>query len=82
MKVRRAIKIPIYPTEAQEILLKKTFGCARFIWNKMLGDEQEFYYAADTHFVPTPAKYKNEYPFLRKSATCNPCSLVFPRTAG
>ncbi len=25
-----------YPDEAQKILLQKTFGCARFIWNQML----------------------------------------------
>ncbi|MBR4455219.1 MAG: helix-turn-helix domain-containing protein [Solobacterium sp.] len=23
-----------YPNEAQAVLLQKTFGCARFIWNK------------------------------------------------
>lgn len=66
MMQRRAINAPIHPDKAQEILIQKTFGCARFIWNKMLGDEQEFYHATDVHFIPTPAKYKSEYPFLRE----------------
>ena len=32
----------------------------------MLADEQEFYYATDKHFIPTPAKYKEALPFLRE----------------
>ena len=63
---RRAIKVRIYPTNDQEIAFAKTFGCVRFIWNKMLGDEQEFYIATDEHFIPTPAKYKEESPFLKE----------------
>lgn len=61
---RRAIKIRIYPTEKQAALFMKTFGCCRFVWNKMLEDEQEFYAATDKHFIPTPAKYKREHKFL------------------
>lgn len=32
----------------------------------MLGDEQTFYAATDEHFVPTPAKYKAQAPFLKE----------------
>ena len=63
---QRAIKVRIYPTDDQEIAFAKTFGCVRFIWNKMLSDEQEFYAATDEHFIPTPAKYKEESPFLKE----------------
>lgn len=66
MMHRRAIKLPIHPDETQAVLIPKTFGCTRFVWNKMLGDEQEFYHATDVHFIPTPARYKNEYPCLRE----------------
>ena len=58
------IKVPLYPTPAQEELFQKTFGCCRYIWNRMLADHEEFYYATDKHFIPTPAKYKKEAPFL------------------
>lgn len=33
MKIIKAYKYRIYPTEEQKVLLNKTFGCVRFIWN-------------------------------------------------
>ncbi|MHA1312189.1 MAG: helix-turn-helix domain-containing protein [Candidatus Helarchaeota archaeon] len=36
MKIHRAIKVRLYPNKAQEEMLNKTFGCCRFIYNKML----------------------------------------------
>ncbi|WP_155891045.1 helix-turn-helix domain-containing protein, partial [Ectobacillus panaciterrae] len=32
----KAYKFRIYPTAAQCVLLAKTFGCVRFVYNKML----------------------------------------------
>ena len=32
----------------------------------MLSDQQRFYLETDAHFIPTPAKYKNEAPFLKE----------------
>ena len=52
------IKARLYPNEAQAELFEKTFGCCRYIWNRMLADQQRFYIEADAHFIPTPAKYK------------------------
>ena len=65
-KLNRAIKYRAYPTSEQQALLAKTFGCVRFIWNHMLIDAQQFLDEAGTFFVPTPAKYKNEFPFLKE----------------
>ena len=58
------IKARLYPNEAQAELFEKTFGCCRWIWNHMLADQQRFYLETDAHFIPTPAKYKKEAPFL------------------
>ncbi|WP_300691641.1 RNA-guided endonuclease TnpB family protein [uncultured Oscillibacter sp.] len=58
------LKARLYPNEAQAELFEKTFGCCRYIWNRMLADQQRFYLETDTHFIPTPAKYKKEAPFL------------------
>ena len=58
------IKARLYPDAAQAELFEKTFGCCRYIWNRMLADQQRFYIEADAHFIPTPAKYKKEAPFL------------------
>lgn len=74
MKQQRAVKVELYPTDEQRILIHKTFGCVRAVWNDMLGDEQEFYAAADKHFIPTPAKYKKKRPYLSEVdslALCN-----------
>ena len=66
MIMRRAIKFPIHPTPLQETLIQKTFGCTRFIWNQMLSDEQRFYNETGKHFIPTPANYKKQFPFLKE----------------
>ena len=50
------IKVRLYPTEEQAELIEKTFGCCRYLWNKMLADVQEFYAATDVHYIPAPAK--------------------------
>lgn len=60
------IKVRLYPNAEQEELFQKTFGCCRYIWNRMLSDHERFYYETDAHFIPTPAKYKNEAPFLKE----------------
>ncbi len=65
-KWNTAIKIRLYPSLEQAELMEKTFGCCRWLWNHILADVQEFYAAADLHFIPTPAHYKKEAPFLRE----------------
>ena len=55
-----AVKYRIYPNEEQADLINKTIGCARFVYNLMLHD---FYV---NNVIKTPAKYKDEYPFLRE----------------
>ena len=60
------IKVRLYPDPEQEQLFQKTFGCCRYIWNRMLADHERFYWETDAHFIPTPAKYKAEAPFLKE----------------
>ncbi len=60
------IKARLYPTPEQAELFENTFGCCRYIWNRMLADQQRFYAETDAHFIPTPAKYKKEAPFLKE----------------
>ena len=54
-----AVKYRIYPKDSQCELINQTIGCARFIYNAMLYD---FY---ERNIIKTPAKYKNDYPFLK-----------------
>lgn len=72
--LNRTIKYRAYPTAEQAALFAKTFGCVRYIWNNMLRDSVRFYEETDTHFIPTPAKYKKSATFLREVdcfALCN-----------
>ena len=55
-----AVKYRIYPDKNQSILINKTVGCARFVYNLMLAD---FY---DNNLITTPAYYKKDYPFLKE----------------
>lgn len=39
----KALKVRIYPNVQQTVLLNKTFGCSRFIYNTMLSERKEVY---------------------------------------
>ena len=39
----KAYKFRIYPNREQKTLFAKTFGCVRFIYNKMLDDKIKYY---------------------------------------
>ena len=41
MIVKKAYKFRIYPTEKQEILIAKTIGCSRFIYNYFVGIQKQ-----------------------------------------
>ena len=73
------IKVRLNPTPAQAELFDKTFGCCRYIWNQILADHEEFYAATGVHFLPTPAKYKKDAPFLEEKKTTLCLSGVRPK---
>ena len=62
----KAYKFRLYPTKEQEIMFIKTFGCVRFIYNKMLADKIEFYKETKQKLNNTPAQYKKEYEWLKE----------------
>jgi putative transposase len=67
----KAYKFRIYPNEEQKVYLAKTFGCTRFVYNKMLADRIKSYEAnkdldIKTMKYPTPAQYKNEFEWLKE----------------
>ncbi|WP_461207867.1 IS200/IS605 family element RNA-guided endonuclease TnpB [Clostridium sp. DL1XJH146] len=67
----KAYKYRIYPNSKQRLYLAKTFGCTRFIYNKMLDDRIKAYEEnkdLDIKKVkyPTPAQYKEEYEWLKE----------------
>lgn len=62
----KAIKYRIYPTTEQDVMFAKTFGCCRKVWNLMLSDKINGYKTTGKFPTVTPAKYKNDYPYLRE----------------
>lgn len=64
--MNRAYRFRIYPNKEQEILLAKTFGCCRFIYNQMLHDKITAYEQEKKMLRTTPAMYKGEFPWLKE----------------
>ena len=62
----KAIKYRVYPTTEQSIMFAKTFGCCRKVYNLMLSDKIEGYKLTGKFPTVAPAKYKNDYPYLRE----------------
>lgn len=67
----KAYKYRLYPNKEQRIYLSKTFGCSRFIYNRMLADRIKSYEEnkdLDIKKVkyPTPAQYKKEFEWLKE----------------
>ena len=63
--MNRAIKCRIYPNKEQRVLFEKTFGCCRFLYNRMLTDRLTGEYMGEA-VRPRPAMYKKEFPWLKE----------------
>jgi putative transposase len=71
--MNKAYVYRIYPNTEQSKLINKTFGCVRFIYNKMLSNRKAVYeqYKEDDQAVKqqkysTPAQYKTEHEWLKE----------------
>ena len=68
--IKKAYKFRIYPNLEQIIFFSKTFGCVRKVHNLMLDDRKKAYEEYKVTGIktkyPTPAKYKEEYPYLKE----------------
>lgn len=67
----KAYKFRLYPTKSQQESFVQTFGCVRFVYNKMLEERIRLYEDLKLNpdakqKLPTPAKYKLKFPFLRE----------------
>ena len=69
--MNKAYKYRLYPDKAQAVLINKTFGCVRFVYNKMLAERKMIYeiYCDDKEALKQqryslPATFKKEYEWL------------------
>ena len=72
-QILKTYKFRLYPNKEQRILLNKTFGCTRFVYNKMLAERQEVYSELKNdkeklyaHKYTTEKEYKQEYEWLKE----------------
>ena len=73
--VQKGIRTRLYPTEEQEVLINKTLGCVRFVYNQTLENCKQSY--KQTQHFPSKkersaniVKMKEEQPFLKEVDAC------------
>ena len=69
--VYKGIRVRLYPTEEQEILINKTIGCCRFVHNQTLADckqsyEQTQHFPSGKERSANLVPLKEEYEFLKE----------------
>jgi putative transposase len=64
--VNKTYKFRIYPNKEQKEFFAKTFGCVRFIYNRMLSDKIKYYEETNKRLNNTPAQYKKEFDWLKE----------------
>ncbi len=72
--VMRRYEYRIYPLPSQVGLFVRTFGCVRFVYNKLLSERIDFYEQTGKSAIGTPAHLKSEFPWLAEVdslALCN-----------
>src|SRR5574344_748059 len=62
-----AYKFRLYPNKEQREYFAKTFGCVRFIYNRMLSDKIDYYKETKQKLNNTPAQYKKEFEWLKEA---------------
>lgn len=69
----RAYKIRLYPNNNQKVLIEKTFGCCRKMYNEMLNERKQVYEQLKDnreklyHYkYRTPAQIKQEFPYMNE----------------
>ena len=74
MKANKAYKFRCYPNAEQQLMFAKTFGCVRFIYNKMLEEKIAHFKETGGMLRNTPAPYKKKFEWLKEVdslALCN-----------
>lgn len=72
--INKGYKFRLYPNASQKIFFAKSFGCVRFIYNRMLRDRIDYYKETGKSLNNTPAEYKKEFEWLKEVdslALCN-----------
>ena len=70
MKIYRAYKFRLYPIEEQKILIHKTFGCSRFVYNYYLNYQKEKGIQKAFNLCKDLKELEKEYEYLKEVDSC------------
>ena len=70
MKIYRAYKFRLYPDEEQKILIHKTFGCSRFVYNYYLNYQKENGVQKAFNLCKDLKELENNHEYLKKVDSC------------
>ena len=62
----RAYRFRLYPNAEQTIMINKTIGCTRLIYNSLLTDKKEYYEQTGLSLKKEVSEYKKEKEFLKE----------------
>lgn len=73
--VKKRVRARLYPTEKQKILIDKTIGCARFVYNQTLADckqsyEQSKHFPSQNERIKNLVPLKGKHEFLKEVDAC------------
>ena len=67
MKIHKSYIFRMYPNHTQIVLLAKTFGCTRFIWNKCVESFESYNKETNPNpKTPTKKDLESEFPWLKE----------------
>ena len=70
MKIYKAYKFRLYPTEEQRILIHKTFGCSRFVYNYYLNYQKENGVKQSFDLCKDLKELENNHEYLKEVDSC------------
>ena len=64
--MKKGLEIRLYPSKEQRVLIDRTLGCSRFVYNHVLALKKELWEEYKLSFNPKLKSFKEEWPFLIK----------------
>ena len=64
--MKKGLEIRLYPSKEQRVLIDRTLGCTRFVYNHILALKKELWEYYKLSFNPNLKSFKEEWKFLTK----------------
>lgn len=64
--MKKGLEIRLYPSKEQRVLIDRTIGCSRFVYNHVLALKKELWEDYKLSFNPNLKSFKEEWKFLTK----------------